>query len=181
MSNFRDWCMLEVKKSDSLSECELIVSFTKHETFKPDYEDGNGIFLLTQVSLVPSPLTFSLLNSASIGLLRSPGLRLPRRACVCVCVNASVFRSVCVCTCVCFCVSLWVSIYLCLSMPVHVCFCLSQSVSCNFFLSFICLESNISSPLPPYSSSESCLNTSSTYNTFCVLCTPYILCITAQE
>ena len=52
--------MLEVKKGDSLSACELIINFTEHETFKPDYDDGNGLFLLKQLSLLPSPLTFSL-------------------------------------------------------------------------------------------------------------------------
>ena len=82
----------------------------------------------------------------------------------------SLFVCLCVCICFCFRLSLWVSIYLCLSMPVHVCFCLSQSVSCTFFWSFICLESNISSLLSPFcSSSESC--SIHLQLTTCLLCT----------
>ena len=107
---------------------------------------------------MPSPLTFSLFvpTFASLALLRSPRQRLPGRMCVCVRVCRCLCLCVYVCICVCFCVSPWVSMYLCLSMPVHVCFCLSQSVSCTFFLSFICLESNISSLISPFcSSSES--------------------------
>ena len=53
-------------------------------------------------------------------------------------------------------------------------------VSCTFFLSFICLESNISSLLSPFcSSSESC--SIHLQLTTCLLCTPYILFIVTQE
>ena len=53
-------------------------------------------------------------------------------------------------------------------------------VSCTFFLSFICLESNISSLLSPFcSSSESC--SIHLQLTRCLLCTPYILFIITQE
>ena len=61
-------------------------------------------------------------------------------------------------------------------------FCLSQSVSCTFFLSFICLEPNISSLslLSPFcSSSESC--SIHLQLTTYLLCPPYILFIITQE
>ena len=78
--------MLEVKKGDSLSACELIITFTKHETFEPDYNDRNGPLLLKQVSILMSPLTRSLFFKARIALLRSPRQGLHRRMCVFVCV-----------------------------------------------------------------------------------------------
>ena len=61
-------------------------------------------------------------------------------------------------------------------------FCLSQSVSCTFFLSFICLELNISSLslLSPFcSSSESC--SIHLQLTTYLLLPPYILFTTTQE
>ena len=74
------------------------------------------------------------------------------RACLpvsCVCVCRYVCLCVCVCICVCLQISLWVSIYLCPSMPFYVSFLsvestyrLVQSVSCTFVLS---------SSLPPVS------------------------------
>ena len=59
-------------------------------------------------------------------------------------------------------------------MPVHVCFCLSLSVSCTFFLPFICLESNISSLLSPFCSSSESWSIHFQLTTY-LLCTPYIL------
>ena len=60
---------------------------------------------------------------------------------------------------------LWVSIYLCLSVPAHVCFCPSQCVSCTFFSSFICWEANIIISIISFLFIILIMiNTSSTYN-----------------
>ena len=126
--------MLEVRKGDSLSACELIITFTKHENFEPDYNDRNGPLLLKQVSILMSPLTCSLFFAARIAFLRSPRQRLHRRMYVCVCVSV-----VCVCVCLCLvslcvcvfpvCVSVCVScVYECVC--VSVCLCASVSVWC---------------------------------------------------
>ena len=113
-----------------MTACELIITFTEHENFEPDYDDRNGLFLLKQVSILMSPLACSLFFAASIALLRSPRQRLHRRMCVyvCVCVRVSVS---CVSVCVCFlsvclvsvCVSVCLSVCVCVSVSVHLCLC----------------------------------------------------------
>ena len=79
---------------------------------------------------------------------------------VCMCVCRYVCLCVCVCICVCLQISLWVSIYLCPSMPFYVSFLsvestyrLVQSVSCTFVLSSTCFESTMSSLFSPFHSS----------------------------
>ena len=57
-------------------------------------------------------------------------------------------------------------------MPVHVCFCLSLSVSYTFFLTFICLESNMSSLLSPFCSSSESWSIH-LHLTTCLLCSLY--------
>ena len=59
-------------------------------------------------------------------------------------------------------------------MPVHVCFCLWLSVSCTFFLFFICFESNFLSLLSPFCSSSESWPIHLQHTTY-LLCTPYVL------
>ena len=129
--------MLEVKKGDSLSACELIITFTEHENFEQDYNDRNGPLLLKQVSILMSPLTCSLFFAARIAFLRSPRQRLHRRMYVCVCVC---LLSVCVCVCVlCLCVCVFpVCVSVCVSC-VYECVCVCLSVSVRLCLCDVCL------------------------------------------
>ena len=73
----------------------------------------------------------------------------------CFCVSLFMFCLVCVCVCVHLCLLPGVFVGLYLSASVYGClgviFCLWQPVPCTFFLSYICLESNISSLLSPFS------------------------------